>query len=136
MCVILSSGVAAKGVASIHLSNGTRRVYRDVEIRVMGRRSIRVASHNELMTIVVNQSGCSKVGVLERCQPYWTDVIRSGIHSRLNFLSGWEYVNRSGTAQRIPHAATLLASNGVLLYLDTRRGETIQITGQIDRYYR
>jgi hypothetical protein len=131
-CAMQPPLAAAKGTATVHWSNGTQRIYEHVTIRVLGTRATPATSK----TIVVSQNHCARVGSLERCQPYWTNLIHSGVQQRLDLLRGFEYVNLGRVTTSLPHSAYKLAANGLMLTFSTRHGVTITITGQVDRYYR
>jgi hypothetical protein len=123
----------AKGIARVEQNDGVVRIYR-VSLVVVDHHAVRITSDDRRGTLVVGKAACSYVGELERCLPYNIVLDQDGKKRAIAFSRGTEYLNRTGSLQRLPFSSRQVPPHGLLLLVLTAHGTYITISGTVDRF--
>jgi hypothetical protein len=122
----------ASGTARIEQPDGSVKTYDAVHIRVQGNQRLLITSSDGKGTLVVNKASCTAIASLLRCLAYSAELDQNGLVLPIALQTGTVWLNLSGAIHQLPFSSTQLATRGVLMALDTKRGTHVALTGTLD----
>jgi hypothetical protein len=135
LALATSAAAHASGIARVQHVDGKVEIYQvNIRIEKMNElKTMRISTTDGKGTLIIKQAACSAAGEIIRCYPYDIELDQEGSVKPINLSSGTLYVNKTDTAQMMPHSTAHIAPHSILLTLRTKLGTYINVDGQIDR---
>jgi hypothetical protein len=121
----------ATGTALITQRDGTMKTYTNVHIAIRDQ-SMAITSSDGRGTLVLGKAACTKIGELLKCIPYDATLLQYGQKVHIPLQSGTAWLNPTQTPQQLTYSSAHLPGHGVILFIKTKAGTTVSLSGKVD----